>query len=52
MQKVKICVRCIQRKTVPKPSAELVNILTTEHMDWFVKILFRWKDLRAVTNTF
>ena len=32
-QKVKKCVHCIQRKTVPKPSAELVNILTTQHME-------------------
>ena len=31
-QKVKNCVCCIQRKTVPKPSAELVNILTTQPM--------------------
>ena len=31
--KVKTCVRCIQRKAVPKPSAELVNISTTQPMD-------------------
>ena len=33
VQKIKNCVRCIQRKTVPKPSAELVNILTTQPME-------------------
>ncbi|MCW4250032.1 MAG: RNase H-like domain-containing protein [Candidatus Thiodiazotropha endolucinida] len=32
-QKIKNCVRCIQRKTVPKPSAELVNIVTTQPME-------------------
>ena len=32
-QKVKNCVCCIQRNTVPKPSAELVNILTTQPME-------------------
>ena len=32
-QKIKNCVRCIQRKTVPKPSAELVNSLTTQPME-------------------
>ena len=31
--KVKSCIRCIQRKTVPKPSAELVNITTTQPME-------------------
>ena len=31
--KVKNCVRCIQRKTLPKPSAELVNISTTQPME-------------------
>ena len=31
--KVKSCIRCIQRKTVPKPSAELVNIITTQPME-------------------
>ena len=31
--KVKYCIRCIQRKTVPKPSAELVNITTTQPME-------------------
>ena len=31
--KVKTCVLCIQRKTVPKPSAELVNISTTQPME-------------------
>ena len=31
--KIKTCVRCIQRKTVPKPSAELVNISTTQPME-------------------
>ena len=31
--KVKTCVRCIQRKTVPKPSAELVNIATTQPLE-------------------
>ena len=32
-KKVKNCVRCIQRKTLPKPSAELVNISTTQPME-------------------
>ena len=32
-KKVKGCVRCIQRKTLPKPSAELVNISTTQPME-------------------
>ena len=31
--KVKTCVCCIQQKTVPKPSAELVNISTTQPME-------------------
>lgn len=31
--KIKSCVRCIQRKTFPKPSAELVNILTTQPLE-------------------
>ena len=31
--KVKSYIRCIQRKTVPKPSAELVNITTTQPME-------------------
>ena len=31
--KVKTCVRCIQRKTVPKPSAELVNISTIQPVE-------------------
>ena len=32
-QNIKNCVRCIQRKTVPKPSAGSVNILTTQPME-------------------
>ena len=32
-KKVKGCVCCIQRKTLPKPSAELVNISTTQPME-------------------
>ena len=31
--KVKSCIRCIQRKTVPKHTAELVNITTTQAME-------------------
>ena len=31
--KVKTCERCIKRKTCPKPSAELVNIVTTQPME-------------------
>ena len=31
--KVKSCIRCIQRKSVPKPSAELVNITTTQPIE-------------------
>ena len=31
--KVKSYIRCIQQKTVPKPSAELVNITTTQPME-------------------
>ena len=32
-RKVKLCERCIKRKTVPRPSAELVNIVTTQPME-------------------
>ena len=32
-RKVKSCGRCIKRKTVPRPSAELVNIVTTQPME-------------------
>ena len=32
-EKVKKCVRCIKRKTVQKPSAELVNIISTQPME-------------------
>ena len=32
-EKVKNCIRCIKRKTVPKPSAELVNIVSSQPME-------------------
>ncbi|MCG8034660.1 MAG: DDE-type integrase/transposase/recombinase, partial [Candidatus Thiodiazotropha taylori] len=32
-QKVKNCIRCISRKTIPNPSAELVNIHSTQPME-------------------
>ena len=34
-EKVKNCVRCIKRKIVQKPSAELVNIISTQPMELF-----------------
>ena len=32
-RKVKSCERCIKRKTVPRPSVELVNIMTTQPLE-------------------
>ncbi|MCG8113144.1 MAG: DDE-type integrase/transposase/recombinase, partial [Candidatus Thiodiazotropha taylori] len=32
-QKVKNCIRCISRKTIPNPSAELINIHSTQPME-------------------
>ena len=32
-EKVKNCIRCIKRKTVRKPSAELVNIVSSQPME-------------------
>ena len=52
-KKVKNCVRCIQQKTIPKPSAELVNISATKPKKQVGIDFFRWKDrLEVDKNTF
>ena len=50
--KVKTCVRCIQRQTVPNPGAELVTFSTTQPMELVCIDFLSLEGPRAVMRTF
>ena len=42
---MKNCIRCIKQKTVPKPSAELVNIVSSQPMERVcIDFFYLWRD--------